>query len=279
MASSKNVRPPAVAGRFYPGARAPLREAIDESLRAAPAAPGARRRAIGVVLPHAGYEFCGAVSGAVFAAVEAPARALVIGFKHRRPRPGAFLWSGGAWATPLGEAEIDEPLRAALRRECEGLEESEEQFEGEWSIEAQVPWLQAARPDVSINAVAVNALAGGPDAVVALGRGLARAISAAGGDRLLVASSDIAHENEESLARAQCAEAARWLAEFDSRRLMREIEGREIGMCGLLPVAVMYAAAREMGARRATVVATRVSADVARSPDGYTVAYAGVVVD
>ncbi len=58
-------REPAVAGRFYTDDPSALVRQVDKFL----AAGGPRVRARGVVVPHAGYVYSGAVAGAVYARV------------------------------------------------------------------------------------------------------------------------------------------------------------------------------------------------------------------
>ena len=74
------IRPPAVAGTFYPSDARELARQID-GLRAAP--PAAREIvARGCVVPHAGYMYSGHVAGAVYSALEIPARCILLGPRH-----------------------------------------------------------------------------------------------------------------------------------------------------------------------------------------------------
>ncbi|HET8538878.1 MAG TPA: AmmeMemoRadiSam system protein B, partial [Anaeromyxobacter sp.] len=72
-------REPAVAGRFYTDEPAALARQVDRFLAAG---AGPRVRARGLVAPHAGYVYSGAVAGAVYARVEVPARVIVLGPNH-----------------------------------------------------------------------------------------------------------------------------------------------------------------------------------------------------
>src|SRR5258708_3019663 len=65
------VRPPAVAGRFYPGRAADLlRDVREYTSQGETATPAGRIAAIGCIAPHAGYTYSGGVAGAVYARVE-----------------------------------------------------------------------------------------------------------------------------------------------------------------------------------------------------------------
>src|SRR5512138_32300 len=103
------VREPAVAGRFYPGIAARLAADVDGYLR-----PADRKAARGLVAPHAGYMYSGAIAGEVYRRVELPERVIVLGPNHTGLGAPASLWPGGRWRTPLGELAIDAALTQAL---------------------------------------------------------------------------------------------------------------------------------------------------------------------
>src|SRR3990172_5100244 len=103
------IREPAVAGTFYRDGAAPLASEVARLL----AAGGPPAPALGVLVPHAGYIYSGAVAGAVYARVALPPRVIVLGPNHTGPgRAGAALWPAGAWGPPLGEVPVDEALCA-----------------------------------------------------------------------------------------------------------------------------------------------------------------------
>jgi hypothetical protein len=94
------VRPPAVAGSFYPQRPDALRAAVEGFLAEAQAWP-AERSPKAVIAPHAGYLYWGPVAGRAFAALRAAAaqvrRVVVIG-------PGACRAGPRA---PLGDLPLD----------------------------------------------------------------------------------------------------------------------------------------------------------------------------
>src|SRR5262245_45957996 len=127
MASaSSSVRPPAVAGSFYPGSPEALRAAVEGLL--AGASPPAGRPPKAVIAPHAGYVYSGPIAATAFAAMfagvaggagstgvggRAGAHARVVkkivllGPAHRVWVRGLALPSAAAFATPLGEVPVD----------------------------------------------------------------------------------------------------------------------------------------------------------------------------
>src|SRR3989442_3595364 len=92
------LRPPAVAGRFYPAEPEKLTASIREFLEP----PQERIHALGVVVPHAGYMYSGHVAGAVYARVELPQRNIVLFPHHTRLGSPLPIMNSGRWQTPLG---------------------------------------------------------------------------------------------------------------------------------------------------------------------------------
>ncbi len=116
------VRPPAVAGLFYPADPARLRAEVsgllaNAELTAAPA--GLRPKAL--VAPHAGYAYSGAVAAAAFAALgegmaRAVRRVVVIGPSHHAAFRGIAVPTAQAFATPLGRVPVDREALSNLYR-------------------------------------------------------------------------------------------------------------------------------------------------------------------
>jgi len=263
------IREPAVAGAFYVGGRQALAAEVDRLLSPTPD----RTRALGVVVPHAGYVYSGAVAGAVYGRLELPGRVIVLGPNHTGlGRSTAALWPGGAWRTPLGEVPVDLPLTAALGA-APGVAPDPLAHLREHALEVQVPFLQRARPDVSIAALCLAHLS--YPACAALGEAVARAAREAGA--LVVASSDMSHYLPAEEARARDHRALEPLLALDPEGLYRVVHAEDISMCGIVPATVMLVAARALGATRAELVryahSGEVNGDVRR-----VVGYAGVIV-
>src|SRR3954466_10079080 len=117
------IRAPAVAGRFYPGVPEELSQQVKTfCARSKDVAP---RRAIACMVPHAGYRYSGHVAGAVYALLELPKKNILIGPRHFSRGAAQAIISEGAWQTPLGLAQIDEPLAAELKSTCPALVEDD----------------------------------------------------------------------------------------------------------------------------------------------------------
>ena len=122
MKTTPMVRQPAVAGRFYPEDREELNDALDEFLKS----DASRIRAIGAVIPHAGYMYSGHVAGAVYSRISVPQRCIVLCPNHTGYGPPLSIMRSGSWLTPLGQLEIDEEICSALMQHDSQLEDDVE---------------------------------------------------------------------------------------------------------------------------------------------------------
>src|SRR5215469_381128 len=132
------IRKPAVSGRFYPSDRNELVRLVDEYVTPAEH----RLRAVGLVVPHAGYVYSGHVAGAVYSHIEFGERTIVLCPNHTGFGPPLSIMKSGSWRTPLGEVQIDEELSEALMAADPYLQDDIEAHRFEHATEVQLPFLQ-----------------------------------------------------------------------------------------------------------------------------------------
>lgn len=243
------VRPPAVAGRFYPADPAELEAAVRLHLDDARSPTRAPPRAL--VAPHAGYVYSGPVAGSAWALV-GPARgrvrrAVLLGPSHHVAFAGLALPEWDALSTPLGEHPVDAEGAAAL--EAHPLVRRwDAPHRDEHCLEVQLPFLWATL---------------GPVPVVPLVMGTADAHAVADEieslwtpDTLVVVSSDLSHHL--SYARARDADAR-------TARAVEELRAADVGpaqACGATALRGLLTAARRRD-MTATCVDLRNSGDTA----------------
>jgi MEMO1 family protein len=264
-------RQPAVAGQFYAGNRSKL---LSELAGLIPEPRGAKKVS-GIIAPHAGYVYSGAIAGRVYAAIEIPATVLVLGPNHHGTGAGAALYPDGQWLTPLGPITINTRLNALLQQHVPYINLDTVAHETEHSLEVQVPFIQYLRPDATISAICLGH--GGFDSVRQIGEGVAAAIRAYGDDVLIVASSDMTHYESAEAARRKDDLALERVLGFDAEGLLQVCRSESISMCGVVPAAVMLVAAGALGATRAELVAYGTSGDVT-GDNRQVVGYAAVTV-
>ena len=178
-----SVRPPAVAGTFYPAVATEL--ARDVGLLLARTAETARGKPVpkAIIAPHAGYIYSGPVAASVYARL-APARATIkrvvlLGPVHRVAVRGLALPAADALATPLGNIPIDAAAVATIKR-LPQVTVNAAAHAPEHSLEVQLPFLQTVLGAFSLVPLAVgdatadevaqvlDALWGGPETLIVI---------------------------------------------------------------------------------------------------------------
>jgi AmmeMemoRadiSam system protein B len=226
---ARKIRPPAVAGRFYPADPRKLEAEVSHRLRDAPAAAGPVPKAL--IAPHAGYVFSGDVAAAAFATLRRAAdivtRVVVIGPAHFVPVRGIAAATSTAFATPLGEVPLDAGALAELVGS--GLVTANDAAHApEHSIEVELPFLQRLLPRFTLIPLLVG-ISRPEEVAQVLGR-------LWGGDEtLIVVSSDLSHYHPYEAARRRDLLTAERIELADGDGL------RPDDACGYLPIAGLLA--------------------------------------
>jgi MEMO1 family protein len=266
------TRKAAVAGSFYP--RHP--QELKDRLRRLLIADHSRERAVAIVSPHAGYEYSGAVAGAVFSAVELPSAFIILAPSHRPIRPMFAVMNAGEWETPLGEMSIDADLAESLAGGSDLIAIDPAAHDAEHSIEVQLPFIQIQRTAPTFVPVAVSHRAR-YEHLLDLGRAVAAAVRGAGRPVLLVASTDMSHYISAEEARLKDFLAIQKILDLDPAGLFQTVREDDISMCGVQPTAAALIAAKELGATRAELVMYATSGDQTGEQDA-VVGYAGLKI-
>lgn len=265
-------RQPAVAGQFYPSSQDRLRA---ELARMIPLSES-KRRAKGIVVPHAGYVYSGAIAGKAYGMTLIPDTILILGPNHHGVGEAAALYPGGEWLTPLGPVAINTRLNSLIKQHLPFVHEDALAHQFEHSLEVQLPFLQYLRADVTCSTLCLGH--GNFDVLCQIGEGLAASITEYGGEVLIVASSDMTHYESAATARRKDTLALDRVLAFDARGLLKVCRDEHISMCGAVVTAVMLVAAESLGATRAELVAYGNSGDVTGDTQ-QVVGYAAVVVE
>lgn len=257
----QNVRHPAVAGQFYEGTAEGLRgeiEGVYTDRRGPGAVPHVNaegpRRLVGLVSPHAGYVYSGPMASFSYAALAAdghPDTFVIIGPNHGRGSWVSALQTSGAWLTPLGEAAIDADLGQALAHELPAFETAPTAFRAEHSLEVQLPFLQHLYGD-SFRFVPIMMLDQELDSAKEIGEALGKVLK--GRNAVIIASTDMTHQQPRQVAEGQDKLLAERIVALDPEGLVRERQRRDITMCGYGPVAAMLFAAIALGATHAEIL-------------------------
>jgi MEMO1 family protein len=273
--ASTILRHPAVAGRFYPSDPDDLRTEAHGYLSQSSSANVAPQRAIGCIVPHAGYVYSGHVAGAVFARIEVPRLCVVICPNHTGMGRALSVMSEGAWETPLGDVPIDTDFALTLKQRFPDLQEDSAAHRAEHAAEVELPFLQLRQPDLRFVPLALGT--GQFEVLEQLGMALAEVISLRRDSVLLVASSDMNHYESDVVTRVKDHRAIERILSLDPRGLFDVVTQQDISMCGFGPSVAMLTAARQLGAKSSELVKYATSGDISGDRD-MVVGYAGVLV-
>jgi MEMO1 family protein len=244
-----SIRPPAIAGTFYPGEPAVLRGTIDQcmkSVRLKHAPPKA------LVAPHAGYIYSGPIAATAYASLAPIAdkirRVVLLGPSHRVAFEGMALSSAAAFRTPLGDVPID---RAACGRIAglPGVQTLDIAHAEEHSLEIHLPFLQSVLNDFALVPIVVGRA---PEAQV---DAVLQALWG-GEETLILISSDLSHYHDYATAQRMDSAASLAIETLSADKLADD------QACGRYPVKGLLARARTLDLR-ATTLDLRNSGDTA----------------
>lgn len=266
------TRKPAVAGRFYSAKPDELVSTLESLLEPAEK-PG---KAIGLIVPHAGYMYSGHVAGAVYSRIDLPSRNIVLCPNHTGFGTPLSIMKSGAWQTPLGEMQIDEELCDALMTADPYLQDDVEAHRFEHALEVQLPFMQHLGGS-SVRFAPITIGTSNLQRLQALGRAIGDVIQKIAPATLIIASSDMNHYESDAVTRVKDRKAIDQVLAMDPEGLYNVVKRENISMCGYGPAVSMLTAAKMLGATKADLVKYATSGDVSLDFD-HVVGYAGIIV-
>lgn len=261
MNDTTSVRPSPIAGTWYSGNPQQLAQIVDTYINDAdlPELPG---RVVGVVAPHAGYQYSGPVAGYAFKAVQGRHfdRVAVLSPMHQYMPYRVLTSAHSAYRTPLGEIPLAKDKLAEIDTQFQmetGLNLTPVANDQEHSLEIELPFLQRALSG-DFELIPIMMRDQTRQVAQALGHALAETLDSE--SCLLVASSDLSHYYPESKANQLDNRVLQTLADFSPEGLF-DLHERGLGQaCGLSPIATVLWAAREWGADKVTLLNYNTSA-------------------
>lgn len=294
------LRQPAVAGQFYKGSSDALKKQVREFI----VSHAVKKKALGILSPHAGLIYSGSVAGAVYSSIDLPNTFVLIGPNHTGLGAPVSLMASGQWETPLGLVEIDEALAASILSNAPRIHEDSLAHLREHSLEVQLPFIQYFKSNFKI--VPIQMLDTRLETCLEVGKAVGEAIKNRGqgpGVRgqgedqekprsaevnselqtpnyeqpLIVASSDMSHYERAATAKEKDFKAIHRILDLDPEGLYRTVKEYGITMCGYGPAVAMLAACKLLGAAKAELIKYTNSGDVSGDYE-QVVGYAGIVV-
>jgi len=281
-----NERKPTVAGQFYAREEAELRKQIEECFLNKKFGPGklpaasekGERKIIGVIVPHAGYIYSGAIAANSYfhlATDGKPETFIIIGPNHTGFGSSVSIMSEGSWATPLGKASIDKEIAEKIIASCEIVKEDSSAHLYEHSIEVQLPFLQYVYGKIKF--VPICMLDQTYTACEKLGNSLAKVIASENENAAIIASSDFTHFERNEVAHTQDKKALDAIKKMDAEKFLEVVDAENISICGYGPIAAMLVVAKKMNAKSCEIIKYATSGDVAGN-EASVVGYAAAKV-
>lgn len=256
---ASEVKEADLAGSWYPASREELsillRSCID---KADPEKIDGR--ILAVISPHAGYQFSAPVAAYGYKSAESRSvkTVIVIGFSHRKQFEGISVNDRGQLRTPLGDVRVDERLARDMESLSKRIFFYPQAFDGENSVEMQIPFIQLLFPEASVVSVAFGTQSY-TDAVV-----LADALASLLKDRedcLLVASTDLSHYHPYEEAKAIDGRLIDDLKRMKAIGLYEDVMKGKSEACGLMPLTAVLLTAEKLGYDKIKILKTANSGD------------------
>jgi hypothetical protein len=283
-----NVRRAVFAGSWYPSGAAECEREIQAFIASGPSAPASVPRAVGGIVPHAGWYYSGSLACRVIhrlsRAETGRTDAVVVFGMHLHRHSANVLMPRGAWQTPFGELPVAEELAAELAPQFPFELETPERFSPDNTVELQLPFIKYFFPEARLLALGVApapsaAAIGGAVAAIARRQGVAIKV---------IGSSDLTHygPNYGFTPRGSGRRAVDWaraendrrviaaMTEMDPERVIAEAQEGHSACCPGA-VAAAISAARSLGADSAELIGYASSYD--RSPGESFVGYVGMI--
>ena len=288
-----DTRQPIVAGAFYEASPQRCLSEANALLKSADIDNRPTGRICGGLLPHAGWAFSGqlaAITLKALASPQIPATVVFLGADHTGDVQFGEVYDSGAWATPLGQAQVDIQAAEALIAHGPPFRANRPAHAREHSIEVQIPLLQALCPNTMILPIAVPPT----ELAVEIGQALACALSGLGHTWVIAGSTDLTHHGGGRFpAPGGTGQTGLDYSVANDRKILDLIEAmnaEEIipharthqNACGAGAIAATVSACRELGATAGHTLKYTNSQEIMRQiapneHDETTVGYASVV--
>jgi AmmeMemoRadiSam system protein B len=291
-APPETIRPPAVAGQFYPADPQHCRALAASYLQSPHSTPP--QTCLGGIVPHAGWICSGAIAGQTISTIArqtTPDIVVIFGAIHTPiPTTLAALDTHSLWQVPTGQSPLSTELESKLLESPNLFTRDPRLHQREHAIEVELPLIQLAFPSATILPIEIPP----DDQSTTIGRQTARQLQKSNLKPIFLASSDLTHygPNYRFTPAGLGPPALDWAMQNDQRllelvmqlaadKIVPEVRSR-FNACGAGAIAAMLAACHEYGATSATVIthanSCQTLAQIAPQPPTNAVGYASVVV-
>ena len=250
-----DIRPSALVGEWYSKDADVLGKEVDGYIQNAKLSP-LEGEVVGLIAPHAGYRYSGAVAGHAYQTILGQHfdTVVIISPYHSSHYRPVLTTRHEAYQTPLGVVPVD----------CENLMHLEDKMAAEMdqrpfqlmkdqehAIEIELPFLQRAL-DGDFNLLPLMIAAYDPATALTLGHLLSDVL--AGQKVLLIASTDLSHYYPEETANKLDQTMLNAIESFEPGEIISTQSCGKGQACGTMAVLTVIEAAKQFGAQRVKIL-------------------------
>ena len=268
---------------FYPSDANELRLTIDQSFRNRKFGPGmpppslTKRKIYGIVTPHAGYTYSGAVAAHGFYELSSLDfdTVVMVGPNHYGIGSAVATMRAGTWETPLGQVEVNGEMAVEMAKKSGIVDFDDFAHSRDHCLEVQLPFLQYIIKK-KFTLVPVMLIMQDIDTAFELGKAIADTVQESGMSAMLVASSDLTHYEPNRTAHKKDGELINAILSLNVNKFYAVLERMDVSACGYGAIASIMVAAKSLGASRGELLRYATSGDVT-GDESAVVGYSSVV--
>jgi len=275
------IRKAAWDGTFYPADPEKLGKMIEDFWKKGRSLK-IPSQIIGLIAPHAGYEYSGQTAAAAYLQIRGREynKVIILAPSHTEIFDGVSVYAGEYYETPLGLVKVDTEMAKEICAKNSNIKLSDTGHRtfgnrAEHSLEVQLPFLQKVLKN-KFEIVPIVFHDYSWQNCNALGNAISDVLN--GKKVLIVASSDLYH----GYAYEDCiridTETLKGIEAFDPENFCKVFHAAKYQACGAGTITALQVAAKNMGAKEVKVIVRTNSADVTGIKAGWTVGYASAVI-
>ena len=274
------VRTPAVAGMFYPKSSQELKSSIRNCFLhnygpgKLPPSPD-DKKIIGVICPHAGYEYSGPIAANSYYAISSqrPELVIIIGPNHWGIGRDIATMKEGIWRTPLGDIEVDAEYATEINKICKLIELDSFSHTRDHCLEVQLPMLQEIFSH-KFKILPLILFDQSYNATREIGKAIARIAKSK--KTMIIGSSDFTHYEPNDFAHAQDKSLIEVVVSLDVDKFYKILQEKQVSACGYGAIASTMIACKELGATKGILNKYATSGDITGDKSS-VVGYASIV--
>lgn len=269
------VRPPVVAGTFYPLEKERLNKLLEKCFEGI---KQEQKNIISAIVPHAGYIYSGRTAAYAYSQMK-KSNFIILGPNHNVFGPNFGIMKQGLWATPFGRVEIDQKMSEKLLKNCNLLEYDILSHEQEHSIEVQLPFLQYKFGN-DFKFIPISVMNEHPnqdflEKCEIIGNAIAKSMNK---NWIVIASSDFSHYVSKKYAEMVDKDAIDSILKLDEKEFFEKVRKNNISICGFGPIVIAIIIAKKLGAKKAELLKYSTSGDITRDEKS-VVGYGSIVIE